>query len=69
MSVPATQHADPEATSPLARIKGPLVTLDARDPDARAALHWLADRLDAAAWTQHGMLLRDVARAYADEPR
>jgi hypothetical protein len=61
VTVPATQPARPVAAT-----SGPLVTLDARDPDARAALHWLADRLDAAAWTPDGMLLRDVARAYAD---
>jgi hypothetical protein len=65
VSVPATS----DVTGPLAQTSGPLATLDARDPDARAALHWLADRLDANAWTQHGMLLRDVARAYADESR
>jgi hypothetical protein len=55
-----------ECTGPIAHTQGPLITLDARDLDARDALNWLADRLDSGGWTNLGVYLRDVTHAHAD---
>lgn len=65
---PATQPSSTFSppVGPVAVVAGPLVTLDARDPEGRCALHWLADQLDRQGWTPTGRRLRAVAAAYAE---